>query len=260
VKPPKDVTPSELWVAITSSPSPSEVVDYPRQGPDGAAIGKLRIRVLPMNEHDTARLRAQRWLRETRKMPKEDWGSEAVKEVVSDAIARHLLAAACMEVDAIPKAEDDTGPERYGRIFDSPEALGKLPANELAQLFNLYLLVQHRYGGIEARIETAEEVEAWIEALAEGGSEHPLARCSWEALAELCLKMAMVIDAQRSPLESSPDGGAAEAEASESSTSWPGLPPSGSYDEGPPLPEPVEPEDFTIEDAAAVEVARLKKD
>jgi hypothetical protein len=259
LKPPKNTKPSELWQAIISSPQPSDVVDYPRLDSDGHSIGKLRIKVLPMDEHDQARLRAQRWLRETRRMPKEDWDSDAVREVLSDAIARHLLSAACVEVDPIDRPADYDGPDRYARIFATPEDLGKIPANELAQLFRLYLMVQHKYGGIEARIETDEEVEAWISALVEGGSEYPLARCSLEALSELCFRMALRL-AKESHSDDSPNGSDVTSESSDPSTYSPGLPPPESVDDGPPLPmpDPIDDESFTIEQA--IDIARLKRD
>jgi len=181
--PPNDVEASELWLRLNEVPKPSEVIDFPRRDLKGASIGKMRIQVLTMAEHDEARIKAHAWLKSKGAAPG-DFGGEALKEVLGDAVARELLALACVSEDPIKGSEERNQP-RYARIFKSGADLQKLTADELMTVFTAWEMTQHKFGPFEGSIESQEEVTAWIKRLVEGASAYPLVRRNWHQLAEL---------------------------------------------------------------------------
>lgn len=186
--PPADIPASELWRKLSEAPRPSIVIDFPRKGPDGEPLGKLRVQVLTLDQHDEARLRAHTWLKDKKKIPSEDVRGPSIQEVYGDAVARELLAMACLSVE--PIAGTETSP-RYARIFPTAEAIGqKLSADEVNVLFTAYTMAQHRFGPYEATIDGPDELNAWIKRLTEGASAFPLAQCSWHQLVELSMSLA----------------------------------------------------------------------
>jgi hypothetical protein len=183
--PPKKVEASELFLKLMEAPRPSEVVDFPRLDKDGKPIAQVRIQVLRMDEHDQARIVAQQKLK-ARRVANEDLSSAAIKEVLGDAVAKELIAMACLTVEPMQESE----PPVYGRIFRDGEDVGKLSTDEVLVLFNAYTLVQHKYGPFERTITSAEDIDAWIKRLVEGGDVFPLSSLDLPALAELTLSLA----------------------------------------------------------------------
>jgi hypothetical protein len=145
--PPKKVDASELFLKLMEAPRPSEVVDFPRLDRDGKPLFQIRIQVLRMDEHDQARIIAQQKLK-ARRIANEDLNSAAIKEVLGDAVAKELIAMACLTVDPM----EGSDPPVYGRVFRDGEDVGKLSADEVLVLFNAYQLVQHKYGPFERTI------------------------------------------------------------------------------------------------------------
>lgn len=183
--PPNDVSARDLWLKLCETPAPSEVIDFPRKGSDGKPVGKLRIQVLSMGDHDEARLRAHAALKD-RKLTPQDLDGVTVREVYADRVARELLAMACCTVDPI-KGSDGV----YGKVFPDAEKIGaKLTADEISVLFAAYLSIQSKYGPMESDIESPEELNAWIKRLAEGGSAVPLAQLPSQACQRLALSLA----------------------------------------------------------------------
>lgn len=189
MKPPEDVSPSELWLKLTQSPRPTEVIDFPRRGPDGKPVGKVRIQVLRMEEHDRARLTAQKKLKERArylgfdKLESADLEAPGVREVLGDMTARELLAMACLSEQSV--TSDDDRPF-YPRLFPDADGLGKeLSADETAVLFNAYILVQNKYGPYERNLTEEGDLDAWMRRLEEGGSEFPLLSLSLPHLVAL---------------------------------------------------------------------------
>ena len=188
--PPEDVSPSELWQKLQETPKPSEVVDFPRRDAEGRSVGKLRIQVLDVSQHDEARLSAHKWLRETKRISNEDIKGPSIQEVYGDAVARHILAAACCNVEPI-KGTEHTASKRYTRTFPNGAGdLEKLSGDELTVLFTSWQMVQTKYGPYERNIESAEELNAWIVRLGEGADAFPLAAQSWPQLVELTISLA----------------------------------------------------------------------
>jgi hypothetical protein len=191
-KPPADVEPSELWLKLCE-PRPSEVIDFPRRDAYGNFIGKIRIQVLTMEDHNKARLLATGALKKHVKefgmdqLNRDDMDNEAVREVLGDLIAHELLALACFHEKSFN--EDEENP-MYARFFKSPEDIRKkLTADETLVLFNAYRLTQHKWGPFERGMADDTDVEAWIKRLEEGGSVFPLLALPLPQLAELTFSM-----------------------------------------------------------------------
>jgi len=175
--PPKDVPASELFLKLMESPAPSEIVDLPRRDKEGNPVGRIRIRVLSMLDHDRARVEAHKRVKRLG-IATEDMSAELIKEVLGDAAAKEILAMACMT-----EGEDGA---LSGRVFRNADDVEKLPADEVAALFNAYMIIQHKYGPLEHLISTPEELNAWIKRLGEGAaSVSPLHLFTLPALAEL---------------------------------------------------------------------------
>lgn len=192
--PPDDVPAGDLFDAI-HEPRFSEVVKFPRKTPTGKEVQTVRIQVLPMREHTNARKTALKKAESQHKLSREEQETELGRAIVNDLVARELLAVAC-------RSETNHGAEDkpfYPVIFQSGEQVDdRLSADELAVLFNLYLLVQNKYGPFEKTIQTEEELNAWIKRLVEGAAEHPLGRLSsvhWAELASLLARRAYTLSA-----------------------------------------------------------------
>lgn len=192
--PPTDVTPQELFLRLQEK-RPSEVVAFPRKTADGKPVGKLRIQVLPGRVHDTTRLAAIDKAKNKYKLSKDDQESELGRALISDCVAKELLALACC-------TEENFGDEEkpfYPLVFPSPEAIGDvLSQDEIAVLFNCYLLVQNKWGPFDKTIGTEEELSDWIKRLVEGAAEFPLqqlASVHWAEAASLLAVRAYTLSA-----------------------------------------------------------------
>lgn len=215
MQPPNDIEPSELWLKLCE-PTPSEVVDFPRKDRKGNPVGKVRIKVLRMEDHNRARLLATKALKESAKqfgigeLDKNELESESVREVLGDLIAHELLCMACLSDKEQPGLEDKDGNPTYAKIFHNPSAIrSTLTADETLVLFNAYRLVQYKYGPFERTITDDGDTEAWIQRLKEGGSAFPLLALPLPQLAELtyCLseKISLVCHILESQLSILPD-------------------------------------------------------
>jgi len=204
--PPNDVEPSELWRRLNESPRPSEVIDFPRKDANGKPLSRVRIQVLRMLEHDQARIRAHEWLK-NKKIPAKEFEGITIREVYGDAVARELLAMACVSDEPI-KGTEDSGAPKYARLFRSGEDMETLTADELVVLFTAYEMCQRKFGPYEGNIESEEELNQWVARLAEGGNRFPLAQLSWHQLVELTMLLSerayclsALLDYQSSSLE-----------------------------------------------------------
>lgn len=195
MKPPEDVTPAELFLRL-SEPLPTEVVDFPRKDRFGNPIGKVRVRVLSMDDHNRARIQAQKALKQSvagfgiEALDKNDMESPAVREVLGDLVAHEILCMACVTDEPLFPATDDR-PPTYGRIFKTPSDLRRvLTADETLTLFEAYRLVQHKWGPFELTTGEEGELEAWIGRLEEGARSFPLLALSLPQLHQLTSSLA----------------------------------------------------------------------
>ena len=161
------------------TPRPSEVIDFPRLGADGKPIDQIRIQTLTSEDQDKARAMAHAEMKR-RGFSAEDIGSYGIREVYSDAVAKELIAMACLTADGTDFGD---GVPKYGRIFRDGSQVSKLAADEILTLFNAWQLLQAKYGPLETL--DPGEVEAWIKRLVEGGSGFPLLSLPLPDLVEL---------------------------------------------------------------------------
>lgn len=195
MKPPliQEVEPSELWLKLCEA-RPSEVIDFPRKDRNGDPIGKVRIQVLRMEDHNNARLKATKALKQSIKeaglgeLDKNEMESDAVREVLGDLIAHELLCMACFT--DTEQEKDENGNPIYGRIFGKPSQIrSALTADETLVLFNAYRMVQFKYGPFESTLNEDGDIDAWLHRLKEGGSAFPLLVLPLPQLAELTYKL-----------------------------------------------------------------------
>lgn len=185
--PPADVPATELFLRLSANVRPSEVVDFPRRDPlTRAPIGKVRIQVLNLAEHDEARLKAQYWIMEKKRITRDQLDAAGIREVLGDRVAKELISMACLSVDPI-KDTAETGKPRYMRHFRSADDVDILMADELEALWMTYQMVQRKFGPYEGNIETAEQASAWMKRLVEGASSLPLGVLGWHHLVELTM-------------------------------------------------------------------------
>jgi len=188
--PPEEVSATELFLKLSAPVRPSEVVDFPRRDPDTRLpIGRVRLQVLNLAEYDEARIKAQNWLVEKKRIPREQHDAPAVKEVLGDRVAKELLSMACLSVDPI-KNTAEAGKPRYIRHFINADAVDVLMADELEALWMALQMVQRKFGPYEGNIETPEQATAWMKRLVEGGSALPLGVLGWHHLVELTVLLA----------------------------------------------------------------------
>ncbi len=189
MRPPEDVSARDLFAILASTATPSAVVDFPRRDGAGKPVGRLRLLVLTSGQHDEARLRAQERLKQRGLRMDDLPRSELLQETLGDSVARELLCMACVTVKRVAGSTEEQ--PAYARIFATAEDMeNHCTSAELAALFNQYLLVQNKFGPVETSIESKEEIDAWVNRLAEGGASYPLGLLSYPSLAELCLSLA----------------------------------------------------------------------
>lgn len=188
--PPSDVSATELFLKLSAPTRPSEIVDFPRRDPNTRQpIGKVRIQVLNLSEYDEARIKAQHWIVEKKRISRDQLDGQAVKEVLGDRIAKELISMACLSVDPI-KDTEQTGHPRYMRHFATADAVDVLLADELEALWMTLQMIQRKYGPYEGNLDSAEQVTAWMKRLVEGGTALPLGQLGWHHLVELTMSLA----------------------------------------------------------------------
>lgn len=160
--PPTNVPPSELWLQITQMPRPHRLVDFPRKDRvTGQPIGQIAIWVLTQEESMICQSAAEKFARNTLKenVPKQSDAQEGYANIYRNAAAVEVLWRACR------RPEDLKQP-----AFPSPGEMRKLLTHdEVGVLMSHYNRVQTELGPYVTDM-TAEELDAWIARLEEGGS------------------------------------------------------------------------------------------
>lgn len=158
--PPTNISASQLWLKLSSQERPSKIVDFPRKGPDGEPLGRLRIRILTQEEQMAATVAAENFVREHLKEAKKD--EIGYERLYTDAVIVEVLFRACRDEEDEKRA-----------AFPSPKKLRQaLTTEEIGALFRHYMTVQLELGPTVSSM-SEEECEAWITRLAEGGSAFP---------------------------------------------------------------------------------------
>ncbi len=154
---PPDTDASDLWVQLQALPRPHKIVDFPRVGPDGEAVGQVAMFVLTQEEQVASNAEAERFSRKLLKDGKRgDLGYEAI---FNNEGAVQVLFRACRDANNLKKP-----------AFPTTNAIREhLTADEVGILFEHYLTVQLELGPIVASLSQTE-LDAWVEKLAEGGA------------------------------------------------------------------------------------------
>lgn len=188
--PPNEVTATELFLKLSSPVRPSEIVDFPRRDPlTRLPVAQVRIQVLNLAEYDEARIKAQYWIVDKKRIDKAQLEGQTIKEVLGDRVAKELISMACLSVEPI-KGTEESGAPRYMRHFRTADDVDVLMADELEALWMTHQMIQRKWGPYEGNIETAEQATAWMKRLVEGGSALPLGVLGWHHLVELTTLLA----------------------------------------------------------------------
>ncbi len=163
--PPTDVPASDLWLKLSSAERPFEVVDFPREGADGKPIGQIAIWVLKQSEVRAARAEANKSAKQIlgESTKNVDWltAFDRIEQTQAyrDALTCELLFRCCRRPE-----------NRLLPTFQRAADVRELTMDESSVLIDQYAAIQYKFGPIVAHM-TADECEAWIKRLQEGGSE-----------------------------------------------------------------------------------------
>lgn len=149
----------DLWAAYTAVPRPHDFVDLPRKNSDGEPIGKVAVWVLTQLETEQAQADAGKYVREVLKVGNEKNETDhAYLEVYNNELAVQLLVRALrnpgnLNIPFCPNA----------KTFRE-----KLSLDEVAVLFNEYVLVRRKLGPVVSEL-SEPEMDALLGRLAKGG-------------------------------------------------------------------------------------------
>ncbi len=178
---PEEMSPSDLWLALTQVPRPSRTVPFPRNLPGTSTpVGELVIQPLTQAEQMICNAAADKFTKDLLKDPqRKDDANLGYQHTYANETAVQVLYRACKSPEDINKS-----------AFPSPKLMREsLTTDEIGVLFNQYCTVQAELGPISATL-SAEEEEALIVRLEEGGSASPFDGLSWELQRTLVLSLA----------------------------------------------------------------------
>lgn len=164
--PPAGVSAGDLWSRLMQAPRPFMDFKFPRRGVDVA----IRIVVLTEQELMNCRVAADRYAKAALNQ-KQAVGEDNVgyHDIYRNESVVQVVCTAC---------RDPNGQTIESRAFPSADmARAQFTGDELAVLFNAYCDFQLDSGPIVASM-TTEEMDAWLDRLAEGASRSPLAALS----------------------------------------------------------------------------------
>jgi hypothetical protein len=187
--PPKDIEPADLYERLTAMPRPHEMVDFPRCNAEGEPVGKVAM--WPLREQEILQAQAAATLY-TRKIlaDPETQGQgrtgddHGYLEVFNNAMTTEILHRACRRTKWDEERREWVAHLGTPMFPRSADVRASLLHDEIAVLFNEYMLVQRRLGPITNQLSKAE-CEAWIRRLQEGGERIGLPFFSWGALIDL---------------------------------------------------------------------------
>ena len=179
--PPKDVSASELWTALTQIPRPWKVVDFPRVDPmTKETVGQIAIWVLTQEEQIAASAEADQVAKKVLKDPQRQGEANiGYENVYNNEATIQVLYRACRDVKDVSRP-----------AFPSASMLRKhMSVDEISVLAVHYMQVQSAVGPIVASMSPEEE-RAWIGRLADAGDTFPIALLSPREQEALLLSMA----------------------------------------------------------------------
>lgn len=157
--PPSNMTPSELFAAITQKPRAHRFVDFPRVGDDGAPLCRLAMWVLTPTERAAATSAAEKFARSFIGAAKDGEKSIGYDTLFEVGASTEILARACRDPYDLTKP-----------FFPSAEVIrDHLTTEEVAVLFEGYLQIQSELGPIVS-IMSKVEMDAWVDRLSGGAT------------------------------------------------------------------------------------------
>ncbi|MCK9357686.1 MAG: hypothetical protein M0R22_11180 [Dehalococcoidia bacterium] len=186
--PPADVHPGELVARLQQMPRPNKRdLPFPRNDDDGQPIGKFALWVLMQHEVDLCRSDAERYATALMERPnKEKPNQFAWNENYQSALFVEVLYRSLRENDDLSKP-----------LFRSPDEIRHhLSDDECVHLYEAYSAFQQTHGPL-FRVLTGDEVDEWIEVLAEGADHYPFELCSRGQLVALVVSLASQIRTSR---------------------------------------------------------------
>jgi hypothetical protein len=177
--PPKDVTPSELWLAMMAVPVPHVKVDMPIKEPVfGKSLGEVAIVPLSPEDLMISRKVAGEWASKmTGESPKHGEETPAYFAIMASEAAVQILWRAL---------RDPNDPTLKKPAIPTAALIRRAPFTDdiITVLMRLYTRACVTTGPIIATM-TEEEMNAWLDALEEGGAAFPFLLLSQEMQSEL---------------------------------------------------------------------------
>jgi hypothetical protein len=187
------------WPLITASPRPSRLVPFPRNGEDGKPLCEVRMVLLTQAESMACAAAAEVTARSKLgkgNIPGKDEIGKGYLDVYVSASSVEILSRAC-------KHPDDP---KFIRPFfwKKSDIESELLPDEIAVLITEYAILQSLAGPMMNALTDAGDLQAVIDAIAEGGERFPFGKLSWDLKIQLFTTMAR--RCRSSPTDSSSPG------------------------------------------------------
>lgn len=173
--PPPNVSPDDLWQALTERPRPTCEFQFPGNDANGNPLPKAKLWILYEAELHACRANASKVAKEMVGEAGRS-GDIGYEEIYRNEMASQM-SALCVRAHDNPTFV----------VFPSPKAVRqRLTTDEVALIASAYNQFRIESGPMVSDM-TPAELEAWLKALQEGASRVPLARLSGEALTDLVM-------------------------------------------------------------------------
>ncbi len=219
--PPDTIKAADLYQKLLTMPRSHRMVDMPRCMPGtDEPVGKVAM--WPLREQDllAAQASAVSYVHDILKI---QWAERepdhGYREAYNNALVTEILQRACRKT----KLNEESG--EWEPLLNLPlfpkasDVRAQLVHDEIAVLFNSYMLVQRELGPIVNDL-TREECKAWIKVLKEGGGSAGLPFLSWGALIDLLnfsVSLIRTLETDLSSAGSPPESSSTDSVDSESS-------------------------------------------
>lgn len=181
--PPAAISAPDLWTEIAASARAHRLVPFPRKRADGTPFGDIAMQVLTQEESKAVTTSTEAFVRKMLK------SNEALAQNGEPSIGYATLFENRASEEILFRAARRAGDVNRS-FFPAIEEIGRrLTTDEIGVLMFEYRRVQTEIGPIVARL-SQEELDAWIERLATGGSAFPLDFLSLGAQSDLLMYMA----------------------------------------------------------------------
>lgn len=151
---------------------------------------KVRIELPTLQQEEYCKTRAVQNLKD-RSILVQELGPQAFEEQLSDAVAVEILITCVKDPQPLIKAD---GTQIFKVLFHNAQELRKaLSGDEMAGLFNLFLLVKDELGGFTDLPEIMKNFDAWVDRVAVGSEHYPLSATPLPILLSILQALAMAL-------------------------------------------------------------------